>query len=130
MLIKPDAVKRELIGEIITIVEREGFKIKKLHMCRMSLKRAGEFYAVHKKKEFFRLLIEYMTSGPTIGIVLERRNAVKHLRKIVGSTDPREASDGTIRKKYAINFRQNSVHASDSIKSFKYERNVFFKEIK
>lgn len=128
MLIKPDAVRRELIGEIITIVEREGFRIKAITMRRMSLKTAKEFYAVHKKKEFFSPLVEYMTSGPTVGIVLERDDAVKHLREIVGATDPQEAADGTIRKLFAINYRQNSVHASDSKKSFMYEKKVFFKE--
>lgn len=130
MLIKPDAVRRELIGEIITIVEKEGFRIKAVTMKRMSLKMAKEFYAVHRKKEFFKPLVEYMTSGPTVGIVLERENAVGRLREIVGATDPKEAAEGTIRRKFAINYRQNSVHASDSKKSFICEKKVFFKEIK
>lgn len=128
MLIKPDACERNLIGRITSIVEKEGFKVINIKMERLSKRRARRFYAVHSKKDFFDHLIEYMTSGMTVGLLLERDNAIKHLREIVGNTDPKHAKRGTIRHKYGETFRRNSVHASDCPVSFKYEMNVFFKE--
>jgi nucleoside-diphosphate kinase len=130
MLIKPDAVKRHLIGSILSIVEREGFRIVNLKMEKMSKKKAKLFYAVHKEKDFFSLLVEYMTSGITVGVILERENGVHHLREIVGDTDPVKAKKNTIRRKYGETYRRNSVHASDSKKSYIYESKVFFKEHK
>ncbi|MEO0237160.1 MAG: nucleoside-diphosphate kinase [candidate division WOR-3 bacterium] len=128
MLIKPDATRRNLVGKILSIVEEKGFKIVQIKSLKMTKKLAREFYKVHKKKEFFNDLVEYMCSGLTVGVILERENAVDHLREIVGSTDPKEAKKGTIRHTFGETFRRNSVHASDSKKSYIYEKKVFFKE--
>uniref|UniRef100_A0A7C3J6G8 Nucleoside diphosphate kinase n=1 Tax=candidate division WOR-3 bacterium TaxID=2052148 RepID=A0A7C3J6G8_UNCW3 len=128
MLIKPDATKRNLVGKILSIVEDEGFKIVKIKSQKMSKSLAKEFYAVHRKKDFFKDLVDYMCSGLTVGVILERKNAINHLREIVGATDPKEAKEGTIRHLFGETFRRNSVHASDSKKSFLYEKKVFFKE--
>lgn len=130
MLIKPDAVSRHLIGAILSAVEREGFRIIDLKMEKMSREKATEFYSVHREKDFFRHLVNYMISGTTVGVILEREDAVRRLREVVGATDPEKAEDGTIRHMYGETYRRNSVHASDSKKSYLYESKVFFKEKK
>jgi len=128
MLIKPDAVNRHLIGTSLSIVEREGFRIVNLKTDKMTKSKVILFYSIHKDKDFFKHLIEYMTSGVTVGVLLERINAIMYLRKIVGETDPLMAEKGTIRHLYGETNRRNSVHASDSKKSFLHESKVFFKE--
>lgn len=130
MLIKPDATERSLTGKILSIVEENGFRIVKIKSMKMTRKIAKKFYSIHRKKEFFLDLIDYMCSGLTIGVILERENAIKKLRELVGSTDPKEAGENSIRHMFGQTFRRNSVHASDSKKSFLYEKKVFFKEIK
>lgn len=130
MLIKPDATRRNLVGKILSIVEGKGFKIVQIKSQKMTKRMAKEFYKVHKNKDFFNDLIEYMCSGLTIGIILEREDAINYLRKIVGATDPKDAKKGTIRHTFGETFRRNSVHASDSKKSYIYEKKVFFKEMR
>ncbi len=130
MLIKPDATERNLTGKILSIVEENGFKIVKIKSMKMTKKIAKEFYAIHRRKEFFKHLVDYMCSGLTVGVILERKNGIERLRELVGATDPKEASKNTIRHIFGQTFRRNSVHASDSKKSFLYEKRVFFKEIK
>ena len=125
-IIKPDAVKRNLIGHINQIIESSELKIlasKKLYLTK---KQAEFFYEVHKERPFFDSLVEYMTSGPVQVQVLEGNNAVADYRKIMGATDPAEAEEGTIRKKYAESIEANSVHGSDSEENAKIEISFFF----
>jgi len=126
LLIKPDAVKKNLIGEILKRVEAANFKIVDLKMTRLSLPQARKFYQVHKGKPFFEKLVKFISSGKVIGILLTRRNAVKKLREIVGATDPKEAKRGTIRYDLATAVTKNAVHASDSARNFRFESKFFF----
>ena len=125
-IIKPDAVKRNLIGHINQIIESSDLKIiasKKIYLTKTQ---AEIFYEVHKDRPFFNSLVEYMTSGPVQVQVLEGENAVARYRKIMGATNPVEAEDGTIRKLYAESIEANSVHGSDSEENAKIEINFFF----
>lgn len=126
LLIKPDAVKRNLIGEIIKRIEEAGFKIVEMKMAKLSLPQAKRFYQVHKGKFFFDKLVKYISSGKVVAILLERKNAVKKLRELVGATDPKEAQKGTIRHDLALDGRRNAVHASDSAKNVLFESRFFF----
>lgn len=126
LLLKPDALQKKVVGEIISIVERAGFNILNIRMKRWTREEAEKFYAVHRGKEFFEGLVEFMISGPVIGLLLEKENAIEDLRKLVGATDPSKAEPGTIRHKYGTNVRVNAVHASDSQESFEYEVKCFF----
>jgi nucleoside-diphosphate kinase len=126
LMIKPDAVKKNLIGEILRRVENAGFKIVDLKMDQLPTAKAKKFYQVHKGKHFFDKLVEFVSSGPVVGVLLTRTNAVKKLREVVGATDPKEAKKGTIRHDLATEVTQNVVHASDSVESFKYESKFFF----
>ena len=113
-ILKPDAVRKKYIGQIITIITEAGFKIKAMKMIHMSKSSAEGFYEVHKERPFYGDLVEYMTSGPCIPIALEKDNAVADFRKLIGATDPAEAEEGTIRKLYAVDKAENAVHGSDS----------------
>ena len=113
-IIKPDAVKKNNIGQIITKITEAGFKIKAIKMIRLTKSSAEGFYEVHKERSFFRDLVDFMTSGPCVPIVLEKDNAVADFRKLIGATDPAEAEEGTIRKLYAANKGENAIHGSDS----------------
>ena len=126
LLIKPDAVERNLIGEILKRVEDAGFKIIGLEMGELPHSRAEKFYQVHLGKPFFEKLVEYMSSGKVVAVMLERDNAVKKLRELVGATDPKEAKPGTIRHDLALDGRRNSVHASDSGLNVEFESKFFF----
>jgi len=126
LIIKPDAVERNLIGKIINMCEDNGFKILNIKMEKMTREKAESFYAVHKGKEFFEKLVNYITSGPVVVLLLERENAIETLRELIGSTDPKKARPGTIRFLYGIDITKNSVHASDSKQSFEYEIKHFF----
>lgn len=128
LLLKPDALQKRIVGEIISMVEKAGFTILNIRMKKWTKAEAERFYIVHKGKEFFEGLVEFMTSGPVIGILLEKDNAIEELRKLVGATDPAKAEPGTIRHKYGTNVRVNAVHASDSPGSFEYEVKCFFDE--
>lgn len=113
-ILKPDSVKKNYIGQIITKITVAGFKIKAIKMIHMSKSSAEGFYEVHKERSFYRELVDYMTSGPCIPIALEKDNAVADFRKLIGATDPAEAEEGTIRKLYAASKAENAVHGSDS----------------
>ncbi len=130
LLIKPDAVERNLIGHILERIENEGFKVINLRMEQMNRAKAEEFYSVHKEKDFFHGLVDYMVSGKTVGVLLQRENAVNHLRHFIGNTDPADAEKGTIRNQFGQTLRRNSVHASDCRISAEREIDVFFKEYK
>ncbi len=113
-ILKPDAVKKDYIGQIITKITEAGFKIKAMKMINLSKSSAEGFYAVHKERPFYRELVDYMTSGPCVPIALEKENAVADFRNLIGATDPAEAAEGTIRKLYAASKAENAVHGSDS----------------
>ncbi len=125
-LIKPDAVERNIIGKIISLIETDGFIIKDMKLIKMSRSIAEEFYSCHKDKSFFEKLINYMTSGETVALILERENAVENYRLLIGATDPQIAEEGTIRKQYAIDKSYNSVHGSDSNENAKREISIIF----
>ena len=127
-LIKPDAVKRNIIGNIILLIEKDGFIIKKMKMMKMSEEIAKQFYSVHSEKPFYTKLIEYMTSGNIVALVLEKDNAVIAYRQLIGSTNPEEAKENTIRKLYAIDQSHNSVHGSDSVDNAINEISLIFNE--
>lgn len=126
-MIKPDAVRRNLIGEILGRVEKAGFEIVELKMLELSLNQAKRFYRVHGGKTFFDKLVKYVSSGKVVVTLLKKKNAVKNLRKLIGATDPEKAKRGTIRRDFAINTTKNSVHASDSPANAKIEIEFFFK---
>ena len=125
-IIKPDAVKRNLIGNIIKKIEEQDLVPIEMKMLRLSEKESSKFYEIHKEKPFFTQLVDYMTSGKIIVMVLEGDNAVNKYRDLIGSTDPNKAKEGSIRKLYALNTTQNSVHASDSLENAKREIEFFF----
>ena len=113
-MIKPDAVESNNIGNITQMISDAGFSIKAMKLTKLSKVQAKKFYAVHKERPFYDELVEYMTSGPIIAAILEKENAVTDFRNLIGSTDPSEAEDGTIRKKYAESKGRNAIHGSDS----------------
>lgn len=113
-ILKPDCVRKNLIGQVVAKINEAGFKIKAMKMVRLTKDSAGGFYEIHKERPFFNDLIAYMTSGPCVPIALEKENAVEDFRKLIGATDPAKAEEGTIRKLYAESIEQNIVHGSDS----------------
>ena len=127
-IIKPDAVERNIIGEITAMLESAGLRIVASKRIKLRQEKAAQFYGVHKDRPFFQSLCEFMCSGPIIVQVLEGENAVHKNRDIMGATNPEEAKDGTIRKKYALSLEKNSVHGSDSLENANIEINHFFSE--
>tara|TARA_Y100000766_G_scaffold284896_1_gene305281 strand:+ start:2168 stop:2587 length:420 start_codon:yes stop_codon:yes gene_type:complete len=125
-MIKPDAVESNNIGNITQMISDAGFTIKAMKLTQLSKDQAQEFYEVHKERPFYGELVEYMTSGPIVAAVLEKENAVADFRALIGSTDPAEAADGTIRKKYAESKGRNAVHGSDSDENAEIESNFHF----
>lgn len=128
-LIKPDAIGKNHTGEILDAIIRGGFRIAAMRMVRMSTQDAERFYAIHKGKPFYEKLVEFMSSGPSIALVLERENAVEAFRELIGSTDPSTAAGGTIRKRFATSIRENAVHGSDSNENACKEWGFFFTEL-
>ena len=127
-IIKPDAVERNLEGEIKEIFKNNGFKILKEKKIQIEKSEAEKFYKVHETKPFYDDLCAYLSSGPIIVMILQKENAVLENRKLMGATNPNEAEEGTIRKKYGISIDKNSVHGSDSIENAKLEIEFFFKD--
>ena len=127
-IIKPDAVERNKIGEITAMLESAGLRIVASKRIKLSQEKAAQFYGVHKVRPFFQSLCDFMCSGPIIVQVLEGENAVQKNRDIMGATNPEEAAEGTIRKKYALSLEKNSVHGSDSLENATIEINHFFSE--
>jgi len=125
-ILKPDAVQKNLIGQIVTKITEAGFKVKGIKMVKLTRESAAGFYEVHKERGFFNDLLEYMTSGPCVPIALEKENAVADFRKLIGATDPNEAAEGTIRKLFAESKAFNIVHGSDSDENAKIEISHFF----
>ena len=127
-IIKPDAVERNLEGEIIEMFKSNGFQILKEKKIQIEKTEAEKFYKVHETKPFYNDLCEYLSSGPIVVMILQKENAVKGNRQLMGATNPKDAQDGTIRKKYGISIDKNSVHGSDSIDNAKIEIDFFFKD--
>lgn len=128
-IIKPDAVRTGKTGPILAIINEAGFEIAAMRMVKMTLQQAESFYSVHKGKPFFDGLIEFMTSGPVVVMILKHENAVEQFRKLIGSTDPAKAEPGTIRKTFAVSVQMNAVHGSDSVENATLEASFFFSGI-
>ena len=125
-IVKPDSVRKNNTGKIITRLESEGFRLLGLKKISLSQKQAEGFYAVHRERPFFKSLVDYMTSGPVFVAALERNDAVPHLRKVMGATDPAKADAGTIRKDFGESIEQNAIHGSDSDENAAIEIAFFF----
>ena len=126
-IIKPDAMERSLDGEIKSMFEKNGFKIAKEKKIQLAKNEAEQFYKVHETKPFYNDLCEYLSSGPIMVMILEKENAVLANRELMGATNPKDAKEGTIRKKFGISIDKNSVHGSDSVENAKMEIDFFFK---
>ena len=127
-IIKPDAVERNLDNEIKEMFKNKGFNIHKEKKIKIVKSEAEQFYKVHETKAFFNDLCAYLSSGPIVVMILEKENAVLENRNLMGATNPKEAEEETIRKKYGISIDKNSVHGSDSVENAKIEINFFFKD--
>ena len=125
-MIKPEAVAANNIGGILNMIEEGGFRIVAIKKLQLSAERAGEFYAVHNERPFYGELVDYMSGGPIIAAILEKDNAVADFRTLIGATNPSEAAEGTIRKKYATSLAENAVHGSDSDENANIEANFHF----
>ncbi len=128
VFLKPGAVIRGLMGEIITRIERKGLKITAMKLLRLNKEKAEELYEMHRGKTFFQELVAHVTSGPVLAMVVEGPNAITVMRNLIGKTNPLEAGPGTIRGDYALNVTKNVIHASDSPENAEREIRIFFKE--
>ena len=126
IIIKPDAVKRNLVGEILSRFEKKGFTISKLKALNFTVEMAEQFYSDHSSKPFFGELVSFITSRKVVAAVIEGENVINTTREIIGKTNPKDASPGTIRGDFGIDITENSIHASDSSESFDKEVNVVF----
>ena len=126
-IIKPDATKRNITGSINKVIEDSGLRIIAQKRIKLTKEKAENFYSIHKNKPFFIDLVEYMTSAPVIVQILSGENCVEKYRSIMGATNPENAENGTIRKLFALNVQENSVHGSDSVENAEIEINFFFK---
>ncbi len=127
-IIKPDVVKKKVMGKIIQRIEDEGFKIIGLKMLRLAKEEAKGFYVVHKDKKFYASLTDFMSSGEIVVMILERENAIAHWREVMGATDPALAKDGTIRHELGFSIERNAVHGSDSAGTAEWEIGYFYKK--
>ena len=127
-MLKPDAVQRGKVGELISRFEDKGLKIVGLKMVRISLEQVKRQYACHEGKPFYDSLISFMTSGPAVAMVIEGRSAIAISRKVMGATDPLESVPGSIRGDYSVDYKHNLIHGSDSISSFQHEMPIYFSE--
>ena len=125
-IIKPDAVAAGNAGPILALLQKSGFKFLGMRMTRLSEPQAQAFYAVHKERPFFGGLVKFMTEGPIIVLALERENAVKHLRDVMGATNPANAAEGTVRKLFATDIERNAIHGSDAPETAEAELRFFF----
>ena len=125
-MIKPDAVQENHVGGILHMMEEGGFRVVELQKINLTAERAGQFYAVHAERPFYHDLVKYMSSGPIVAAVLEKDNAVADFRTLIGATNPAQAAEGTIRKKYATSIEANAVHGSDSDENAQIEADFFF----
>jgi len=128
-IIKPNAVRTGKTGPILAMINEAGFEIAAMKMVRMTSDQAGSFYDVHRERQFFESLVEFMSSGPVLVMILRHENAVEEFRKLIGATDPVKAEPGTIRKLFAVSVQMNAVHGSDSDENAEREASFFFSEI-
>jgi nucleoside-diphosphate kinase len=129
VIAKPDAVRKNVVGKIISRLEDEGFKLVALKKIKLTKEQAGQFYIVHKDRPFYGELCDFMSSGPIVPMVWEGENVIARVREIMGATDPSKAAEGTLRKLYGTNVGENAVHGSDSPESAVYEIPFFFSGI-
>lgn len=127
-ILKPDCVRKNLIGEVVVRIQKAGFRVRAMKMVQLSKKEAEGFYAVHRGRPFFDELTTFMSSGPCVPIVLEKEHAVADFRKLIGATNPAEAAEGTIRQLFAESMGENIVHGSDSVENGRLEASYFFPE--
>ena len=128
-IIKPNAIRTGKTGPILSMINEGGFEISAIKMVQMTLRQAESFYGVHKGKSFYEELVEFMTSGPVVVMILRHENAVEEFRRLIGPTDPAKAEPGTIRKTFAVSVKMNAIHGSDSDENAVLEANFFFSEI-
>jgi nucleoside-diphosphate kinase len=128
-MIKPDAVRAGNIGNILAMINNDGFRIVAMKYLKLSEQQAGQFYAVHVHRPFYGELVSFMSSGPIVAAVLEKESAVASFRALIGATNPADAAEGTIRKLYAANVGENAVHGSDSDDNAQIEANFFFSHL-
>ncbi len=126
-IIKPDAVKKKVIGKILQRIEEEGFQISGLKMLHLTKEEAKDFYIVHKDKHFYESLTDFMSSGEIVIMILEREDAIDHWRKVMGATDPALAEPGTLRRMYGFSVERNAVHGSDGPETAEWEIDYFYK---
>lgn len=127
-IIKPDAVKKKVVGKIIERIEDEGFEFRSLKLVHLAKEEAKGFYIIHKDKKFYDSLTDFMSSGEIVVMQLERENAIAHWREVMGATDPALAKTGTIRRAFGFSIERNAVHGSDSPATAEWEINYFFKK--
>jgi nucleoside-diphosphate kinase len=125
-MIKPDAFEKGYTGAILEQIEKAGFRIVAMKKTWLSAEKAGEFYAIHRERPFFGELVEFMSSGPIVAAILEKENAVEDFRKLIGATNPANAEEGTIRKRFAESVGKNAIHGSDSDANAVIEGSFFF----
>jgi len=128
-IIKPNAVRTGKTGPILAMINESGFRISALKMVQLTMQQAGSFYSIQKGKSFYDDLVEFMTSGPVVVMILRHENAVEEYRRLMGSTDPEKADQGTIRKTFGVSVKMNAVHGSDSDENAVREAGFFFSEI-
>lgn len=128
-MIKPDAVEANNIGSILAMMTEAGFKVVALKYTKLSEAQAGKFYEIHKERSFYGELVEFMSRGPIVAAILEKDNAVEDFRKLIGATNPAQAEEGTIRKRFAKSIGENAVHGSDSDENAEIEGNFFFSQL-
>lgn len=128
-MIKPDAVEANNIGSILAMMTEAGFRVVALKYTQLSEAQAGKFYEVHKERPFYGELVEFMSRGPIVAAILEKDNAVEDFRKLIGATNPAQAEEGTIRKRFAKSIGENAVHGSDSDENAEIEGNFFFSQL-
>ena len=128
-ILKPDTVQAGKAGAVITMLEREGFRIQASKMVHLSQEEAQGFYDVHRERPFFQSLVTFMTDGPVIVMTLEADNAIERLRKVMGATDPARADEGTIRKRFGTNIERNAIHGSDAPDTAAFEISYFFSQL-
>ncbi|MHA1222032.1 MAG: nucleoside-diphosphate kinase [Candidatus Heimdallarchaeaceae archaeon] len=128
IMIKPDGLQRGLVGEVISRIERVGFKIVALKLIHVTMEQAEKHYAIHEGKPFYDGLLEYITSGPVVAMIIEGKDAVKITRKLVGATNPSEAEPGSIRGDFALEIGRNIIHAADSPENAITEYSIYFEE--
>jgi len=128
-MLKPDAVSNNYIGPILAKINEAGFRIVAMKYTRLSQEQAGNFYAVHKERPFYKDLVNYMSSGPIVAVILEKKNAVEDFRTLIGATDPTKAAPGTIRNLFAKSIEANAVHGSDSDENAELEGSFFFSQL-